>query len=115
MPAHSKRPSPPARMVELLGLEKKRLLSKGIVIVDADFDLAWEVCWGIMVTERAWPHATAHRRAWRRAMEEAMKPEARACFLDIPTGFHRYVGALAEAMDASVFAGDEILVGQLVA
>jgi hypothetical protein len=47
-------------------------------------------------------------------MTEALKPEARACFLGHPTGFHKYVAALAEQMDASRFA-DEATVGEMVA
>jgi hypothetical protein len=115
MPAHRKRPSPPARMVELLAIEKRAMLVTKGHVTDEDFDIAWDACWAIMVTERAWPHATELRRSWRTAMVEALRPEARACFLNLPSGFNRYMGALAEAMDTSMFAGDEILNGQLVA
>lgn len=102
-------------MVALLAVEKKRLLAeKGKVTIE-DFEACWDLCWAIMVTERAWPHATAHRRAWRAAMEQAMKPEAAACFIGVPSGFQRYVGALAEALDQSTFAGDDTTVGLLVA
>lgn len=114
MPARSKRPSPPARMVELLAVEKKRLLAERGFVTAQDFERSWERCWAIMVTERAWPHATTHRRAWRSAMLDC-KPETRASFLDEPSGFSRYIGALAEAMDQSRFAGNDTLVGTLVA
>lgn len=115
MPAPAKRLSPDARMVELLIGEKRRvLLECGYATVE-DFEAAWERCWQVMVAERAWPHATSHRRAWRQAMEQALYPEARACFIDQPTGFYRYIVALAEARDRSVSVGETTLVGLLVA
>lgn len=115
MPAHRKRPSPPARMVELLATEKRRLLDDGRRLTIDEFEAAWDAAWLLMVAERAWPHATTERRGWRVAMLEAMKPEARACFLDQPSGFCKWVGALADALDGSMFAGEEIVVGELVA
>jgi len=101
-------------MVELLAHEKKCLLETKGCLTGEDFEAAWERCWQIMVTERAWPHATTHRRAWRAAMLDC-KPETRASFLDQPSGFSRYVGAIAEAMDQSRFAGNDTLAGTLVA
>jgi hypothetical protein len=102
-------------MVELLAVEKRRLLAEHGRVTVEDFEVAWVECWAVMRSERAWPHATVHRRAWRKAMNEALKPEARACFLGEPTGFQRYIGALADAMDESVFAGESDMAGQLVA
>lgn len=80
----------------------------------AAFERAWDRCWQVMVRQRAWPHATAHRRAWRSAMLDC-KPETRACFLGEPTGFQRYVGSIAEAMDDSRFAEENAVAGTLVA
>lgn len=101
-------------MLELLAVEKRRLLVTNGYVTEADFEVCWEMCWQVMVTERAWPHATAHRRSWRAAMLAA-KPEYGACWVGVETGFSRYIGALAEAMDQSRFAGDGQTVGQLVA
>ena len=114
MPAPSKRPSPPARMVELLTIEKRRLIDEKGTVTGEDFEVAWEACWEVMVTERAWPHATEHRRAWRSAMV-ACKPETRACFVGESTGFFRYMGALADAMDTSRYADSDTIGGTLVA
>jgi hypothetical protein len=114
VPARSTRPSPPARMVALLAERKRDLLVLGVPITEAHFVEAWDVSWAIMVTERAWPHATVERRAWRKAMREALYPEARACFLGQTTGFHRYLAALAEVMDQAILC-EQIVVGQLVA
>lgn len=114
MPAPSKRPAPPARMVELLVIRKRELLEENGGVTIEDFDVAWEECWQAMVTERAWPHATAERRSWRSAMLAA-RPETMACFLGRPTGFHTYLAALADAMDRSVAADPDLLVGALVA
>jgi len=102
-------------MIELLVSEKRRVLDEKGYVTEEDFLLAWDASWAIMVTERAWPHATTHRRDWRRAMNQALKPEACACFLGRPTGFFKWAEALAEAMDESRFAGEELLEGQLVA
>lgn len=115
MPAPAKRPSPDVRMVQLLIFEKRAVLQTHGQVTEDDFARAWETCWAIMVTERAWPHATAHRRAWRKAMVEALMPEARACFLGHPTGFQKYIVALADAMDKSVEADSDRVVGVLVA
>lgn len=114
MPAHRKRPAPPTRMVDLLADQKRQLLDDGVVLTGAVFEAAWEASWLVMVSERAWPHATTERRGWRKAMEEAMKPEARACFLNEPTGFHRYVDVLSQAFSSSVSSRD-VVVGQMVA
>lgn len=102
-------------MVQLLAIEKRRLLDVQGFVTDADFEVAWDACWAVMVTERAWPHATAHRRAWRKAMREALRPEARACFLGQPSGFQRWAGALAEAIDESRAVGEQDTIGLLVA
>lgn len=115
MPAHAKRPRPPERMVVLLAEQKRQLLETRQVLTVEDFEAAWDLCWTLMVTERAWPHATVERRGWRKAMLEAMKPEARACFVGSPTGFYRYVDALAEAMEHAVLADVDVVLGQLVA
>jgi hypothetical protein len=73
-------------MVALLAIEKQRLRAEKGELDRRDFDAAWEACWGVMVAERAWPHATVHRRAWRQAMV-ATRRECRAAFLDQPTAF----------------------------
>lgn len=57
------------------------------------FEAAWDRSWQVMVTERAWPHATQRRREGRRALIET-KPEFRACFLGLPTAFQRYADAI---------------------
>ena len=58
MPAPSKRPSPPARMVELLAAEKRALIAANGLVTRQDFEAAWAECWHVMVLERAWPHKT---------------------------------------------------------
>jgi hypothetical protein len=88
-------------MVELLAEAKRQLLAvQGSVTVE-DFEAAWDVAWAQMVTERAWPHNTVQRRQWRNAMKTAMKPEARACFVNQPTAFQFYVGAIFGMVDES--------------
>lgn len=96
MPAPAKRPAPPARMVQLLADEKRRLLADKGRVTHRDFDEAWDRCWALMVTERAWPHATEHRRAWRAAMV-ATRSEARASFVGEPTAFAYAAGRLSIA------------------
>ena len=98
MPAKRKRPSPPARMVELLVAEKKRVLAQHGSVDRHDFEAAWDWCWAIMVTERAWPHATVHRRAWRTAMI-ATKSEMRAAFVGDRTAFAEVAYSLAIAAE----------------
>ncbi len=95
MPAPSKRPSPPARMVALLAAEKRRLLAENGHVTRRDFETAWEACWEIMVLERAWPHNTGHRRAWRQAQDET-KAECCAAFLGEPTPFAAAAERLTE-------------------
>lgn len=73
-------------MVELLAAEKRRLLAENGMLTGEDFETAWCECWMVMVSERAWPHATEHRRHWRVAMI-ATKSEMRAAFLGQPTSF----------------------------
>lgn len=74
----------------------------------AMFERAWDEAWSVMVTERAWPHATEHRRQWRKGMEEAMKPEARACFLGLPTAYQRWHEQL-KLVDAGVVDRDVVM------
>lgn len=109
MPAQSKRPSPPARMADLLAAEKHRMLAAGQELTVRDFEDAWARCWAIMVHERAWPHATVHRRAWRQVQVET-KAECRAAFLGLPTPFATAVGRLAAAADK---CGVDLEPGQL--
>lgn len=71
----------------------------------AAFEAAWERSWQTMVQERAWPHATKHRRAWRLAMRDC-KPETRACFLGLPTGYSRYIERIAERMLEAMSASE---------
>jgi hypothetical protein len=98
MPARSKRPSPPARMVELLAVEKERVLAEGRDVTRHDFEEAWAKCWNHMIAERAWPHATIHRRAWRSAMI-ATRSETRAAFVGDPTPFAFVTYRLVEAAE----------------
>ncbi len=95
MPAPSKRPSPPARMVTLLAAEKKRLLAENGHVTRQDFETAWDVCWDVMVLERAWAHNTPQRRNWRHA-QQMTKAECRAAFLDVPTPFATAAARLTE-------------------
>lgn len=96
MPAPSKRPSPPARMVSLLAAEKKRLLGEKGHVTRQDFETAWDVCWETMQKEHAWAHATHARRSVRRA-QIATRREVRAAFLDEPTPFAFAAERIAEA------------------
>jgi phage/plasmid primase-like uncharacterized protein len=73
-------------MVELLAIEKRRLLSENGQVTRQDFSDAWERSWHTMVLERGWAHATKHRRSWRRAMV-ATRRECRAAFLGEPSAF----------------------------
>lgn len=86
MPPTSKRPSPPARMVGLLSVEKRRLLAANGTVTRRDFDEAWERCWDAMVIERAWAHRSRYRRNVRREMM-AFRGEYRAAFMDSKTSF----------------------------
>jgi len=70
-------------MVELLTIEKRKVLAMGRRPIANDFERAWEQCWKQMVREKAWPHSTEHRKQWREAMKET-KHEMRAAFLDLP-------------------------------
>lgn len=83
-------------MVELLAIEKRRVLAEKGTVSLQDFRDAWDACWWTMVLERAWPHATCHRRSWRITML-VTRQEARAAFLDDPTAFSWAVGRLGEA------------------
>lgn len=83
-------------MVELLTIEKRRLLAEHGHVTRQDFEEAWERCWHVMVLERAWPHATRHRRAWRQAQDET-KLECCAAFLGEPTPFSFAATRLEEA------------------
>ncbi len=83
-------------MVELLAVEKKRLLAERGYVTSQDFSVAWDECWWTMKLERAWPHATVHRRGWRRAQERTRR-EMRAAFLDEPTPFALAAERLSEA------------------
>jgi hypothetical protein len=83
-------------MVELLAVEKRRLLAARGHVTTQDFDAAWEACWEVMVLERAWPHATCHRRSWR-AVQWSTRSEFRAAFLDEPTAFATATRKLAGA------------------
>lgn len=98
MPAPSKRPAPPARMVALLAVEKRRLLAEKGHVTRQDFEQAWAACWEVMVLERAWAHSTPRRRESRAALV-ATKSEVRAAFLDEPTAFAFATGRLASAAD----------------
>lgn len=98
MAAPMKRPTPPARMRQLLKGEKRHLLAANGDLTRKDFDAAWEKCWDIMLREHAWAHATKHRRASRRAMV-ATRREYRAAFLDEPTPFAFAAGRLESAAD----------------
>ncbi len=82
-------------MVELLAVEKARLLAERGEVTSQDFREAWAECWWVMILERAYPHATRHRRAWR-AVLQSTKPEMRAAFLDDPTAFAFAAGRLTE-------------------
>ena len=73
-------------MVELLTIEKRRLLAVNGYVTTSDFRAAWERCWEIMVDERAWPHATRFRRGWR-AAQFATRREMCAAFVNSPTAF----------------------------
>lgn len=97
MPAPSKRPSPPARMVALLTEEKRRLIAANGHVTLRDFDQVWERCWDIMKREHAYPHLTPERRGWRQAQVLGLRPECRAAFLGTSTAFSRVVGRLREA------------------
>lgn len=114
MPARRKHPYPPERMVELLVDRKREVLAAQGYVTEQDFEDAWALSWAMMVTERAWPHATAERRGWRKAMLEAMRPEAKACFLGVPSGFQRYARAVLEAQQ-NAGEPDDLLAGELVA
>ena len=81
-------------MVELLAVEKRRLLAEKGQLTSADFRLAWDACWGIMVLERSWAHNSYLRRSVRGAML-ATKPEVRAAFLDERTAFADAVAGLS--------------------
>jgi hypothetical protein len=86
MPAQSKRPSPAARVVELLKVEKRRLLAENGVCTHDDFRAAWEACEKVIIGERAFPHATVHRRRWWAALVSA-RPDYQAAFCDERTPF----------------------------
>lgn len=73
-------------MVELLTIEKRRLLAEHGRVTRQDFEEAWERSWELMRVEHAYPHATPHRRGWRKAMN-ASRGEYRAAFLDRRSGF----------------------------
>ncbi len=98
MPPASKRPSPPARMVELLAAEKKRLIDEGrapSTLSVCDFNAVWERCWEVIVLERGWAHATRLRRSMRQSQDET-KEECCAAFLGKPTPFGVVATRLAE-------------------
>ncbi len=99
MPAPSKRPSPPARMVTLLAAEKRRLLAENGRVTRQDFETAWEACWEAMRKEHAWAHATHTRRDVRRT-QRSTRRELRAAFLDEPTPFSFAAGRLSDAAGA---------------
>jgi hypothetical protein len=90
-------------MVELLAVEKRRLLAEGRDLRNlaaCEFDEIWETCWEVMVLERGWPHATKHRRAWRQAQDET-KEECLLAFRDAPSPFAfaaRRIAEVAEGM-----------------
>lgn len=96
MPPASKRPTPPERMVELLAIEKRRLLAANGTVTRQDFERAWEACWWTMVLERAFPHATRHRRAWRMVLE-VTRSECKAAFLDEPSPYATAAARLVSA------------------
>lgn len=96
MPRASTRPAPPARMVALLAVEKRRLLAEKGHVTRRDFDAAWAACWMVMVLERSWSHNTYNRRSTRAAML-ATRSEVRAAFLDEPTAFSSAIGRLSSA------------------
>ena len=83
-------------MVELLTIEKRRLLDVNGYVTTSDFRAAWEHCWGVMVLERAWAHATVHRRGSRRMML-ATRGEYRDAFLDGSTAFSCAATSLRDA------------------
>ena len=83
-------------MVELLTIEKRRLLDVNGGVTTSDFRAAWERCWEIIVLERGWAHATRLRRSMRQAQDET-KDECRAAFLDLPTPFATAAASLTEA------------------
>lgn len=88
-------------MLELLAVHKRACLRDDGIVTPADFDVAWQRCWMVMVDERAWPHATDDRRHWRTGMRLA-RHEYRAAFLNLPAGMKWIdLRALVEGEDAS--------------
>lgn len=85
-------------MVALLTVEKRRLLAANGRVTTSDFREAWERCWGVMVLERAWAHATVRRRGSRRMMI-ATRGEYRDAFLDTSTAFSFATTRLRDAAD----------------
>lgn len=86
-------------MVELLADWKRIIIEvDGRQPTLADFQMAWDRSWEIMVIERAWPHATKHRRAWRQVQDET-KAECCAAFLDTPSPFAFAARRIAEAAE----------------
>lgn len=83
-------------MVELLAIEKQRLLATNGIVTRTDFEVAWHRSWETMKVEHYWPHATLHRRSWRRAQKRTRR-EMRAAFLDEPTPFSFAAARITEA------------------
>lgn len=83
-------------MVELLAVEKRRLIAQKGHVTRQDFDEAWQACWWAMVLERSWAHNTYNRRSTRAAML-ATRSEVRAAFLDEPTAFATAIERLSGA------------------
>lgn len=110
MPAPSKRPSPPARMVELLADWKRILLDVDQrELTMEDFRRAWERCWEIIVLEHGWAHATRLRRSMRQVQDET-REECCAAFLDLPTPF---AAAAARMDEIATSAGVTLAPAQL--
>ncbi len=95
----SKRPTPAARLTELMAYEKRRLLrgkqrrGEPAVVTAAEFDEAWAECWQIMVKEKAWPHLTPERKGWRAAQQD-MRPMMLRMWLGETTSFDIAVDGL---------------------
>lgn len=116
MAARRKRPTPPARMVELLTEAKARLLAEGVTLTVEVFDREWDAAWRLMVTERAWPHATEHRRQWRAAMRDT-RSEFQAAFLGVETAYSTWQDEVLRGIEGPSWRDDDpdLLVGYAVA
>jgi len=85
-------------MVQLLAIEKARLISEKGYVTSQDFREAWQTCWWEMVLEKSWAHATRFRRGSRIAMLTT-RHEYRTAFVDQPTAFAYATARLGQAAD----------------